>query len=173
MSEDTRSPLEIALERPPGAPAAHLSLDADWATLTVIEFGSVWDGQPDELTAELAEDDRIGFLLREPEGPVVGFAVHDPHQVDVQAIEAPELWGHPRFSVPLLGLPAASVGEILLAVQARFDEDESTMDAIFFHQAIQAGHDGEAETAAEGCWRMSLEAGNICLLYTSPSPRDS
>ena len=143
------------------SPAAHLSLDPTWSRLTVIEFGSVWDGQPDELFVEHPGEERLLFLLSEPGGSIVGFAAHEPHELDPEAFEDPGLWEHPRFNVPLLGMPNASVGEILLAVQARFDEEEPTADVMFFHMAIQAAHEDDDLVKAAWCWRVALEAGDM------------
>ncbi len=128
MSRKVEPPRERELPRPSTDIPAHLSLDPTWDTLTVIEYGAVWDGQPPELTRGLSEDDRIGFLLREPGGPVIGFMVEEPHDIEVEELDAPELWDGPRFGVPVLGLRAASVGEIPLAIQGRFGPEEFTTD---------------------------------------------
>lgn len=75
--------------------AAHLSLDAGWDQLTVIEFGSVWDGQPDEQCGQLVSDERLLFLFREPGGPVIGFMVREPHEFEAETLDDPELWERP------------------------------------------------------------------------------
>ena len=157
MSDNAGTATEITLPAMTGAPA-HLSLDPVHDQLTVLEYGAVWDGQPPELNAVLEEDERIGFLLREPEGPTIGFGVAEPHDVDAWAITAAEMWEAPRFTVPLLGLREASVGEVLLVVQARFGRDEPTTDAAFFHQAVDSSEDLDV---AEGLWRGCLEAGDM------------
>ena len=140
---------------------AHLSLDPWWDRLTVIRFGSVWDGQPEGWFGQLASDERLLFLFEEPGGPVIGFMVDEPHEFDPEEVSDPLVWDGARFEVPLLGLRNATIGEIALAVQGRFAEDEPTNDAMFFHMAINAAHeDGDLEKAA-WCWRMALEAGDL------------
>lgn len=141
--------------------ASHLSLDPEWDRLTVIRFGAVWDGQPDELSGEFASDERVGFLFSEPGGPVIAFIVKEPHEFDPLAFEDRELWEGPRFNVPLIGMPDASIGEIVLAVQSRFGHDEPTADAMFFHMAINATDADNDLEKAEWCWRMALEAGDM------------
>ena len=85
---------------------AHLSLDPWWDLLTVTEFGSVWDGQPDGCVGQFASDERLLFLFAEPGGPVIGFTVGEPHEFDPEEIPDPLVWGGARFEVPLLGLTA-------------------------------------------------------------------
>jgi len=139
---------------------AHLTLDPEWDLLTVLEYGAVWDGPDPRRTRGIDGDRRVGFLLRAPRrGPVIGFCVCEPHDVDPDGLEDPEIWDGPRFEVPLLGLTGASVGQILLAVRARFEPGEPTTDAMHFHLAIAAGAQGaDAETVA-GHFQMALEAG--------------
>lgn len=165
MTEDRTT--EIALEslRGPQAPTM-LSLDPAWDRLTVIEYGSVWDGQLPEEFGALEEDERVQFLLRADEdgevdeGSVIALMVHEPFDVDPAEIDADEFWEGPRFDVPLLGLRDASPGEILLAVQGRFGKDEATADAAFFHMAMAAKESGE-EGDAVGLWQMAIEAGDM------------
>ncbi len=128
-----------------GTPA-HLTVDPVWDLATVIEFGSVWDGQPSELQLALEEDERLGFLLRESTGPVIGFRVHEPHDLDPETLEAWEVWDGPRFSLPQLGLHGVSIGEILLAVRARYGREEPTNDAFYFHLAISTKEEGGGPT---------------------------
>lgn len=139
---------------------AHLSLDPVWERLTVIEYGRVWDGQPEELMLHFQDDPELLFLLDEPGGSIVGFTLSEPHDFWPDEHECPEIWESPRFRVPVLGQNPASVGEIALAVQGRFGEDEPTADAAFFHMAVNAQEEEDRETA-QGYWRMSLEAGDM------------
>ena len=141
--------------------AAHLTLDPSWDRLSVIEFGSVWDGQPDDHSGQLASDERVLFLFDGPGGTVIGFMVGEPHGFDPEELEDRELWEAPRFAVPLLGLKNASIGEILLAVQGRFAPDEPTNDAMFFHMAIAARDEENDLEKAAWCYRMALEAGDL------------
>ncbi len=156
-------------ELPPDATRIplHLTVDPYWDSLTAIAFGRVDDGLPPAQCPVLEEDERIGFLLDGPGvGPVIGFRVAEPHAVDVLALESEEVWSGPRFVVPALGLVGVSVGEILLAVQARYREDESTADALHFHAAIAAGDGDQSDVIeAEGNFRLALEAGEMKALF--------
>jgi len=146
----------------------HLTVDPWWDLVTAIAFGRVDDGLPAEQRLVLAEDERIMFVLDAPDaGPVIGFTVVAPHDVDVLALEAEELWAGPRFSVPMLGLPDATVGEILLAVQARFAEDEPTADALLDHLALAGGEDERTQSIDDviGHFRLALEAGDMKALF--------
>ncbi|MCP9491266.1 MAG: tetratricopeptide repeat protein [Solirubrobacteraceae bacterium MAG38_C4-C5] len=145
----------------------HLTVDPYWDSLTVITFGRVDDGLPPAQCPVLGEDERIGFLLDGPgAGPVIGFRVAEPHAVDVLALESDEIWSGPRFGVPALGLVGVSVGEILLAVQGRFREDEPTADALHFHAAIAAGGEDPGDVIeVEGSFRLALEAGDMKALF--------
>lgn len=58
-------------------------------------------------------------------------------------------------------MTGASIGEIVLAVQSRFDEDEPTADAMFLHMAMSAAYEEEDLEKAAWCWRMALEAGDM------------
>ena len=145
----------------------HLTVDPYWDLLAAIAFGRVDDGLPPAQCPLLEEDERIQFLLDGPDaGPVIGFRVVAPHEVDVLSLESQEIWSGPRFDVPALGLVAVSVGEILLAVQARYREDEPTADALYFHTAIGARDDnGKDLLAAERSFRLALEAGDMKGLF--------
>ena len=143
---------------------AHLSLDPWWEQLTVLRFGSVWDGQPEGCVGQFAADERLLFLLEEPDGPAIGFMVSGPHEFEPDQFSDPLIWEGPRFEVPVLGLPDASIGEIVLAVQGQFAEDEPTNDAMFFHMAIDAAGEEDLEKEA-WCFRMALEAGEQKARY--------
>lgn len=140
---------------------ALLTLDPWKETLSVQEFGTVWDGQPAEQVRVLAEDDRIAFLLDEPGGSrFVGAIAHKPFEIElVGLLEVDELWGEPRFIVPALGPEALSLGEILLLVQARYSEDEPTNDALHFHAAIDA--QGSEPQLALSMFKLAIEAGDL------------
>ena len=145
----------------------HLSVDPYWDLLTAIAFGRVDDGLPPAQCPLLEENERIQFLIDGPDaGPVIGFRVAEPHEVDVLALESEEVWWGPRFDLPALGLVGVSVGEILLAVQARYREDEPTADALYFHAAIAArDEDGKDLIGAESNFRLALESGDMKALF--------
>ena len=150
------------VDLPPGTPhPCHLTLDPDEDLLCVVEYGAVWDGAPYGHVLALEEDGRLTFLLREPTGPVIAFAVDEPWEFDPLSLDVTELWEGPRFTVPVLGLRDASVGEVLLATRGRFAKGEPTTDAIHFHAAIAAKEQDDDLVAAEGNWRMCLEAGDM------------
>jgi tetratricopeptide (TPR) repeat protein len=161
---------------------AHLTVDPAWGHVTAIAFGRVDDGLPRAQCPVLDEDERIAFLLDAPgSGPLIGFTARDPHAIDVAALTSEAVWDGPRFDVPALALTQASVGEILAAVQARFEEDEPTADALHFHCALEAaGADEPDLPAALGHWRLALEAGDMkalfglgCLLVDLGRPREA
>ena len=145
----------------------HLTADPYWDSLTAIAFGRVDDGLPPAQCPVLEEDERIGFLLDGPgAGPVIGFRVAEPHAVDVLALSSDEIWSGPRFDVPALGLVGVSVGEVLLAVQGRYRENEPTADALHFHAAIAAGGEDPRDLIEEeGNFRLALEAGDKKALF--------
>lgn len=162
MDERSTPDEEIQLSVSDTPVIAHLGLDADLDRLTVIEYGLVWDGQPSTQQLGLEQDDRILFMLREAdlESPVVGFMVDRLHEFDPRQIEDFAVWEGPRFKVPVLGLLDASVGEVILAAQARYQGEESTTDVAYFDLAVAAGAEEDRDTA-EGFWRMALEAGDM------------
>lgn len=148
----------------------HLTVDPWWDVVTAIAFGRTDDGLPSEQTAALEEDPRICFLLDTPGAePVIGFRVRELWELDIAALDSPEIWEGPRFDVPNLALVDASVGEILLAIRGRFADNEPTADAMHFHLAIgSAADEGEEltdydEVIAE--WRLALEAGDMKALF--------
>ncbi len=154
---DHRRP--IADLRPTPIPL-HLSVNVtdDW--LEAIEFGSVVDGRPSSQLVELSED--VRYVLRTARGPITGFTVHQFSKVDLDALDTC-VWGEPRFSVPLLGLDRASLGEIVLAVRARFEV--STADVCFFMLALAcAEEEGDLDGAA-GHWMSCVEAGDMRGLF--------
>jgi hypothetical protein len=161
-NETDREGREVAVYEEPVR--AHLSLDPWWELLTVIRFGSVWDGQPEGCVGQLESDERLFFLFEESGGPVIGFTVGEPHEFDPEESSDPLVWDGARFEVPLLGLNNATIGETLLAVQGRFEADEPTNDAMFFHMAIDASGGDDLEKAA-WCYRMALEAGDQKARY--------
>ena len=148
----------------------HLSVDPWWDVVSAIAFGRVADGLPSDQLVALEEEPRIEFVLDQPgAGPVIGFAARQPEQIDVVMLSAPAVWEAPRFDVPALGLTAASVGEILLAVRVRFAEGEPTAGAMHFHTAIgTVSLDGEPISdfhTAIAQWRLALEAGETAAMF--------
>jgi hypothetical protein len=145
----------LAALRPTHVPL-HLSVNVtdDW--LEGVEFGSVVDGRPDSQLVELTPD--VRYVLRSARGPVAGFTVHKFSKLDVDSLGGLAFEG-PRFSVPLLGLDEATLGEVVLAARARFDV--STADVCFFMLALaSAEDDGDLEGAA-GHWLSCVEAGDM------------
>jgi hypothetical protein len=148
----------------------HLSVDPWWGLVSALAFGRVDDGLPPDQMLVLEEDERIILVLDRPgAGPVIGFIGRDPEGIDVAALESPEIWDGPRFDVPTISLSGASVGEILLAVRARFAEGEPTAGAMHFHMAIGTiasnGREiSDFETAIDH-WRLALEAGESKALF--------
>jgi tetratricopeptide (TPR) repeat protein len=140
---------------------ALLTLDPWKDMLTVQEFGTVWDGQPAEQIRVLVGDERVGFLLDAPGGErYIAAAVHQPFEIDVLALlDADELWGEPRFVVPVLGPEALSIGEIVLLARARYASDEPTNDALHFHAGIDS-QQSEPQLAL-AMFKLAIEAGDM------------
>ncbi|HVL96609.1 MAG TPA: tetratricopeptide repeat protein [Solirubrobacteraceae bacterium] len=145
----------LALLRPTHIPL-HLSVNVtdDW--LEAVEFGAVVDGRPASQLVELTPD--VRYVLRSARGPVAGFTVHKFSTLDVESLGAAAFDG-PRFSIPLLGMDAASLGEVVLAVRARFDI--STADVCFFMLALACAEDEGDLEAAAGHWLSCVEAGDM------------
>jgi hypothetical protein len=145
----------LSLLRPTPTPL-HLSVNVtdDW--IEAIEFGAVVDGRPPSQLVEISDD--IRYVLRSARGPVAGFTVHRFSRVDLDDV-ADDIFGEPRFFVPLLGLDRASLGEVVLAARARFEV--STADVCFFMLALACAEDeGDLEGAA-GHWLSCVESGDM------------
>ncbi len=144
------------LPRPTDTPL-HLSVNVtdDW--IEAIAFGSVVDARPAHELIEVAAG--VRFVLRETDGPVVGFTVHGYADLDLDDLGPLAFDDGPRFGVPVLGFDAATIGEVVLATRARFEV--STADVCFFTLALQcAGDDDDLEGAA-GHWLSCMEAGDM------------
>ena len=128
----------------------HLA-EYDW--LIALEFGRVDDGQPAENWRGISE--QVGYLHDGPGGRPLGFKVVDFSEFDVDAAEVREIWGEPLFYVPLLGLSAASAGEIVLATRALVGE-ETTIHRDLFREAV----DTEDPREALPLWLACLESGD-------------
>jgi hypothetical protein len=146
---------KLHLLRPTPTPL-HLSVNVtdDW--LEAIEFGAVVDGRPPSQLVEITPD--VRFVLRSARGPITGFTVHRFSSVDVDSL-GDVGFGDPRFSVPLLGLDSASLGEVILAARARFEV--STADVCFFMLALSSAEDDGDLDAAAGHWLSCVEAGDM------------
>ena len=143
------------LPRPTRQPL-HLSVNVSEDWLEAIEFGAVVDGRPTSHLIEVGPEAR--FVLRTPRGPISGFTVHGYQSLDVDSL-GDVAFGAPRFRVPVLGLDAASVGEVILAARGRFEV--STADVCFFSLALAcAEEEGDLEAAA-GHWLSCVEAGDM------------
>ena len=155
---------EIDLTRLEGpAGACHLSLDPAWDQMTVIRYGQVWDGQLPHEYVVLEEDERFLFLLEDGGERAKALIVYEPFTVEPEEMEAAALWEGPRFTVTALGLAGASAGEVLLAVQGRYVPEEPTMDAAYFHLAIEM-KEKDVE-ASIGYWRAAIEAGDMKAIF--------
>lgn len=133
-------------------PRLYLSHDTDLDWLIALEFGRVDDAQPPDCWRGVAE--HFGFLHDAPGGRVVGFKIVAFSDFDPEAPGVEEIWGEPRFDVPLLGLSNAPAGEIALAARAHFRGRDS-LNRVLFSAATHA-RGAEAVEA----WRLCLEAGD-------------
>src|SRR3954469_20839233 len=100
----------------------YINRDAEYDWLTALPFGRISDGRPDQNFLYVGESFR--WCLGGPAGPEVGFEVVNLRDFDADAPDHAEIWRGRRFDAPLLALVAAPAGEIVVAAQARF-EDES------------------------------------------------
>ncbi len=144
-----RSPSKPAITRHP----ARLSYDADRDVLHVCEFGAVAEERMEDAFAPIGE--RIRLFLRHRGGPVIGFAVDELGQLDLDDTRL-NLWGAPRFRVPVLGLTDASVGEIALRARTTL-AGRSTADVT----AEARGRAAREPAAAELAYREALDAGHL------------
>ena len=122
----------------------------DW--LGALEYGRVSDGQPPSCWRPI--DEHFAYFYppraRRPRGFFIrGFDDFDPFAPECEAI-----WDRPRFSVPLLGLPAATAGEIVVAARAHLG-DEPSVNRAYFNAAMHTSGE-EALTL----WRCCLESGD-------------
>jgi len=122
----------------------------DW--LIALEFGRVDDAQPPGNWRGVSES--FGFLHQETEGPEVGFKILGFSQFDPESPDVAEIWGDPRFDVPVLGLHGVAAGEIVLAARALFG-DQSSINRQFFNAAIEA----QGEEALD-LWLACLQSGD-------------
>ena len=74
--------------------------------------------------------------------------------IDVDAPDVHEIWGDPRFDIPVLGLTSVSAGEIIVAARAFFAGRPSLGDH-YFARAVSADRDEAVEL-----WCCCLEAGD-------------
>jgi tetratricopeptide (TPR) repeat protein len=142
-------------------PRLFISFDTDLDCFSAIEFGTVDDGQPTERWIGLSE--QVGFLLGSQFGPVIGFAVNDFSQLDLEDEDHEVMWTGPHFDAPALGLLDVSAAEICLAAPALLD-GASTVNRFFFDLAVEAGSEGDHPRAAAH-WRACLQAGDLAAHY--------
>lgn len=135
----------------------HLTVDPYEARLEVVVFGEVLDGLPEERWHRLAQEPRIALALAPDRVTLLGVAVRRWTEVDLVGLDAEELWSGPRLHVPVLGLAAAPIGEVLLAIRGRFADGEPTADALF----LRRGRDATDLAKAVGHFQLALEAGEM------------
>ena len=129
----------------------HLTHMPEIDRLVALEYGRVDEGQPRGCWRPVGTE--LGYLHDGPLGPEVGFKVLSFTGLDVDADEVAEIWGPPFFDVPMLGLSAASAGEVIVAARALFD-GYASIDHWFYARAAAAS--GEE---AVDLWLACLEAG--------------
>jgi len=130
-------------------PKLFLNHDADYDWLIALEFGRVDDGQPSERWSEACES--LGYL-DDGDGRALGFKVLDFSTFDPEEVD--EIWDEPRFAVPVLGLPEASAGEIVLAARPLIGGGD-TINRSYFGAAT-----GAVGEEAARLWLACLEAGD-------------
>jgi hypothetical protein len=133
-------------------PRVTLSVDDDPDWFLALEHGRVDEGQDDAAWEELA-----GVEILHDDARAVGFRIRDFSEFDPEA--HPEVWRGPRFHAPLLGLSAATVGEVVTAWRGTYGEGR-TPNREAFHDGIAAeGQD------ALGAWHACLFAGDSMAHY--------
>ena len=130
-------------------------VEYDW--LVVLEFGRVDDYQEPGSWEGLSEE--VGILRDLHTGETVGFKVNSLSNFDEDARGIEEIWDGPRFHSPQLGLPEATIGEIVLASRAFFDGKPS-VNRELFNMAL----DKSGEEALDS-WRRCLESGDGMAHY--------
>ena len=143
------------LDGPMRLPRLYLNHLAEFDQLMALEFGRVYDGLPRENWHEVGES--FAFLRDGSDGPIVGFGVNGFSDFDVDASEVAEIWSVPEFEVPLLGLPRANAGEIIIAAHSLLG-DHDTVNRRLFSAAIDS--QSAAPRTALGLWLSCLEAGD-------------
>jgi tetratricopeptide (TPR) repeat protein len=133
------------------APRLYLNHDADYDWLIAVEFGRINEGQG--AGAWHGVNDRFG-VLHDDDGRAIGFEVRGFSTFDAEAADLAEIWEPPLYDAPVLGLRAASAGEIVLAARALFGGSSSVNRGFF-----------DAATVAEGeealpLWLACLQAGD-------------
>jgi tetratricopeptide (TPR) repeat protein len=155
MSSLSASPTVAAKATPlPRLYINHLP-ELDW--LIAVEFGRTDDGQSSDHWLGLCAE--IGILLDEPGGKAVGFKINTFSKFDEISQDIEGVWDGPRFHSPQLGMPDASIGEIITAARATFGEHQTVNRAFFSAAALNEGEE------ALGRWRCCLEAGDSMAHY--------
>lgn len=133
-------------------PSVLLSADPYYDYLSAVEFGRVLEGQPPSCWQPLND----GFAYWRPPRARNPRGFHLKHfsDFDVDDPEVAGIWSGQRFNVPMLGVNAASAGEIIVAARAYLG-DEPTLNRAYFSLATNAT--GEQALQA---WRCCLEAGD-------------
>jgi tetratricopeptide (TPR) repeat protein len=133
-------------------PTVFLSADPGYDYLSAVEFGRVLDSQPPNCWQRLSED--FAYWRPPRARKARGFHVRRFSDFDVDDPEVAEIWTGRRFTVPLLGLPSATTGEIIVAARAYLG-GEPTLNRSYFELATRAT--GEHALHA---WRCCLETGD-------------
>ena len=135
---------------------ARVSYDAGAARLLVCEFGSVPEERMEDQCIGLG--DLMRFFLRRSHGTVIGFEVAEPEWIDTET-RVSDVWGEPRFRVPVLGLRRASVGEIVLRASTVF-AGRSTADVTADSRGQRLLAERDYAPAEEAFWD-ALDAGDL------------
>ena len=134
----------------------YISHDADLDWLIALEFGRVFDGQPDDHRRKLSE--QFTWILDGPDGDVLGFVVDDFSEFDADAPEHEAIWSGQTFEAPTLGLTDSCSGEILVAARATLG-GQSSINRMYFDDAVRS-----SGREAAGLWLACLEAGD-CMAH--------
>ena len=133
-------------------PSLFISRDPDYGWLSALEFGRVSDGQKPSCWRPV--DENFAYFVPERARRPRGFHVINLDDFDPWAAEVEGIWTGPGFASPLLGLDAASAGEVIVAAKAYLG-DEPTINRAYFDMATRVR--GEE---AVNLWRCCLESGD-------------
>jgi tetratricopeptide (TPR) repeat protein len=136
----------------------HLSYLSELDDLIALEYGRVDEGQPRSWWRPVGT--QIAYLYEGGKGPAAGFRVLDFLEVDLDDPAVRAVWRAPLFEAPMLGLIAASAGEIMLAARALFD-DSASIGNVYFRLAAD---EPDPEEALD-LWRCCLQAGEQVAHY--------
>src|SRR4051812_12923926 len=136
----------------------HVSYVSELDDLIALEYGRVDEGQPWAWWRLVGT--QIAYLHDGGDGPAVGFRVLELSKLDLDDPSVRDVWGAPLFDAPILGLRAATAGEIILTACALFDGPASIGNT---YSRLAA--DKRSAHEALDLWLCCLQAGEPVAHY--------